>query len=280
MSISGIFTKIYHDIIKDQVSMIQLPDIVMRLRKASADQNMTIDMLARVVQTDIGACSYLLNVANSPLYRTRVKASDIQSSIRVMGITTFNNLIMAYAVKSLVGSNNPATLKYLKLHWQKSAYRAAIASAIAKSVDGVNPEKALLAGLLQDVGVLPILAKLQSDELNALSPDQIQLALDTYAKKVGSVLADKWGLDEDFKAVIKNAGNLGYDGGDKTDLVDVVNIAHLLSQLGNSAIRWPRLEDSPCLQKFGENGLTMETSLLLLKQAHEDINEIKQVLAG
>jgi len=32
--------------------------------------------------------------------------------------------------------------------------------------------------------------------------------------------------------------------------------------------------------KFGEAGLTMETSLVLLKQAQDDINEIKQVLSA
>jgi len=32
--------------------------------------------------------------------------------------------------------------------------------------------------------------------------------------------------------------------------------------------------------KFGEAGLTMETSLALLKQAQDDINEIKQVLSA
>ena len=63
-------------------------------------------------------------------------------------------------------------------------------------------------------------------------------------------------------------------------LVDVVNIAQLLSQIGEPRTKWPRLEEAPCLMKFGEDGLTMETSLSLLKQAQADINEIKQVLSA
>jgi len=280
MSISGLFTKIYRDIINDQVSLIRLPEVANRLRKALSGQDITIDTLARVIQTDVGASTYLLNIANSPAYRTRVKSSDIQSAIRMMGIPTFSNLITVYAVRSLVNSKDPVALKFMKSHWKKSAYRAAIASAIAKLTDRVNPDKALLAGLLQDVGALPILTKLQSDQLAALSADEIDLALATYAGKVGVVLAQKWELDEDFRAVIKNAGNLAYDGGDKTGLVDVVNIAQLLSQIGEPGTKWPRLEEAPCLMKFGEAGLTMETSLALLKQAQDDINEIKQVLSA
>lgn len=280
MSISGLFTKIYRDIINDQVSLIRLPDVVNRLRKALSDQDITIDTLARVIQTDVGASAYLLNIANSPAYRTRVKASDIQSAIRMMGIPNFSNLITVYAVRSMVNSKDPTALKFMKSHWQRSAYRAAIANAIAKLTNGVNPDKALLAGLLQNVGALPILTRLQSDQMEGLSADEIDLALETYAGKVGVVLAQKWELDEEFKAVIKNARNLAYDGGDKTDLVDVVNIAQLLSQIGDPGTKWPRLEETPCLMKFGEDGLTMETSLSLLKQAQEDINEIKQVLSA
>jgi len=280
VTISGLFTKIYRDIINDQVSLIRLPDVVIRLRKTLSQQDITIDTLARVIQTDVGASAYLLNIANSAAYRTRVEASDIQSAIRMMGIPTFSNLITVYAVRSLVDSKDPATLRYLKLHWQRSAYRAAVASAIAKMTDRVDPDKALLAGLLQDVGALPILMKLQTDQLNRLSAHEIDQALETYAGKIGVVLAQKWELDEDFKAVIKNAGNLSYDGGDKTDLVDVVNIAELLSRIGDPGIKWPRLEETPCLIKFGEAGLTMETSLALLKQAQSDINEIKRVLSA
>ncbi len=280
MSVSGLFTKIYRDIVNDQVNLIRLPDVVVRLRKTLSEQDVTIDIVARVIQTDVGASAYLLNIGNSPAYRSRVKASDIQSAIRMMGIPTFSSLIMAYAVKSLVTSKNPVTLRYMKSHWQKSAYRAAIASAIAKMTDRVDPGKALLAGLLQDVGALPILTKLQTDQLDNLTAEEVELALATYAGKVGVVLAEKWELDEDFRAVIKNARNLTYDGGDKTDLVDVVNIARLLSHIGEPGMTWPRLEETPCLMKFGEAGLTMETSLALLKQAQDDINEIKRVLSA
>lgn len=280
MSISGIFTRIYRDIINDQVNLIRLPDVVLRLRKALAAQDFTIETLARVIQTDVGASAYLLNIANSPTYRTRVAASDIQSAIRMMGIPAFNSLLTVYAVRSLVHSKNPTTLKFLKAHWQRSAYRAAIASAIARQTDRVDSDKAMLAGLLQDVGALPILMQLQGDQLDSLTDDDIELALHTYAGKVGNVLARQWELDEDFVAVIKNAGNLAYDGGAVTDLVDIVNIAQLLSRIGDRNIEWPRLEDTPCLMKFGETGLTLETSLSLLKQAREDINEIRQMLAA
>ena len=286
MSVSGLFTRIYHDLVNDRISLVRLPDVVIRLRRAMARRDLDIDTLARVIQTDVGATAYLLSIANSAAYRTRVRASDVQAAIRMMGIPAFNRLVTVYAVRSMVDCKHAPTLAFLKSHWHRSANRAAIACAIAKQTPGVDADKAMLAGLLQDVGALPILMQLQGAKSStADAPEtgaaaEVELALRAYTGKVSNLLARKWELDPDLQAVIRNADNLAYDGGAETDLVDVVNIAQLLSRVRDRDSKWPRLEDCPCLRKFGESGLTLETSLSLLQQAREDINEVRQALSA
>ena len=279
MTFSGLFTKIFLDIVNDRVNLPSLPDIAIRLRKALANEDYTIDVLARIIQTDASVSAYLLNVANSSLYRTRAKATDIPSAIRIMGVSAVRNLVTAYSLRSIAVFKKIAIKKQLDRHWKKSAYQAAIAHAVAKLIKSVDPERALLAGLLQAVGALPVLMKLDESRLDSPSDQQIEAALDIYSGKVGVLLAQKWELDDELVAVIKNGGNLAYDGGAEIDLVDVVNIARLLSQIGSGKINWPRLEDSPCLQKFSDDGLTLPASMRLLKEAQEDINELKSILA-
>ena len=277
---SGIFTRIYQDIINDQVSLPHLPDITIKLRKALSNDNYSIDTIARVIQTDVSSSAYLLNIANSALYKTRASPTDIQSAIRIMGISSVRNLINAHALRSITLTDKTTTKKYLNAHWQRSAYLAAIASAISKKFRNIGSDQALLAGLLSGVGALPILMKLDENDLVNITDQDIQLALNTYTAKVGIVLAKKWQLNDDLQLVIKNSGNLSYDSGEGIDLVDVVNIARLLSQIGSRKIQWPRLEDSPCLRKFCQDGLTMETSMELLREARADIGEIKKILGG
>ncbi len=279
-AISGLFTKIFQDIIHDRVSLPHLPDIAIKLRKALSNDNYSIDIIARVIQTDVSASAYLLNIANSALYKTHASASDIQSAIRIMGTSSVRNLINVYAFRSIIVTEKATTKKYLNAHWQRSAYQAAIAHAIAKMTKNIDSDKALLAGLLQGVGALPILMKL--DESNRINPteQEIEIALDAYSTKVGIVLAKKWQLSEELQLVIKNSNNLFYDGGEGIDLVDVVNIAGLLSQIGSHKIQWPRLEDSPCLRKFCDGGLTLAISMELLKEAQADISEIKKILGS
>lgn len=279
-NISGLFTKIYQDIIHDHVSLPHLPDIAIKLRKALSSNNYTIDTLARVIQSDVSACAYLLTIANSPLYKTRAEAKDIPSVIRVMGVSSVRNLVTVYSLRSLAVSQSHTMKKHMNRHWQKSAYQAAIANAIAKKYKNVDPERALLAGLMQNVGALPVLMKLDESMLDSPSEQEVEVALEAYTGKVGNLLAKKWGLDEELQLVIKNCGNLAYQGHEDIDLVDVVNIARLLSQIGTAHVKWPKIEEAPCLQKFSEEGLNLKDSLLLLKEAKDEINKIQKFLAG
>ena len=279
-NISGLFTKIYQDIINDRVSLPHLPDLAIKLRKAIAGNNYTIDTLARVIQTDANVCAYLLNIANSPIYKTRAEATDIQAVIRIMGVSSVRNLVTVYALRSMANSQNHFMKKHLAIHWQKSAYQAAIAHALAKNYQNIDTERALLAGLLQSVGGLPVLMKIKESMQEVPTDEEVDNALEAYSGKVGNLLAQKWDLDEELQLVIKNRGNLAYDSGDKIDLVDVANLARLLSQIGSHNIHWPNIEDAPCLQKYSSEGLTLKDSLLLLKEAREDINRVKKFLSG
>ena len=188
---SGLFTRIYQDILRDQVSLPHLPDITIKLRKALSNDNYSIDTITRIIQTDVSSSAYLLNIANSALYKTRASPSDIQSAIRIMGISSVRNLINAHALKSITLTDKTTTKKYLNAHWQRSAYLAAIANAIARMCNNIDPDLALLAGLLSGVGALPILMKLDENDLLNLTDQDIQAALNTYTSKVGIILARK-----------------------------------------------------------------------------------------
>lgn len=280
MSLSGLFARIYSDIVNDKLSIPAMPDVVLRLQKIIRNDNYTVNTLARAVQVDIGLSAYLVNIANSPLYRTRVKAVDVESAIRVIGIKAFTNLVNGYAMHSLVDKRELKTRPMLRKIWQASAYRAAIAGAISRQLRTIDENRALLAGLLQDVGLLPVLMKAPVEELPAEADETALTELQEYGARVGAVIASQWQLDNELTEVIRNSGNYAYPGGESIDLVDVTNIARLLSQIGNKQMHWPRLDQAPCLRRFGHEGLSYEQALALIKEAREDIQAISQVLVG
>ncbi len=163
---------------------------------------------------------------------------------------------------------------------KSSGYRAAIAAAISRQIAGIDENRALLAGLLQDIGLLTVLIKVPAQELSNQSARSLLPEMEEYGAKVGAVIASKWLLDEEMTDVIRNAGNYSYVGRPPIDLVDVVNIARLLSQVGNDEFKWPPQDQTPCLSRFHEIGLGIENAVKIIHEAREDIKAISRVLVG
>ncbi len=280
MSLSGLYSKIYLDIINDRVQLPSMPEIVVRLRDILSKDDYTTINLARVVQADIGLSTYLINISNSPVYRTRVKATNVESAIRMMGISAFSNIINTYALKSLTDTGALKNKTLIREFWKLSAYRAAISAALSRQLKGIDENRALLSGLIQEVGVLPVLMKLKEDQFEGLPLDQAISDLQEYSTKIGTLIARKWNFDDELLTVIENAGNYAYPGSNQVDLVDIANMSRLLSQIGSKNIQWPDIDQAPCLNRFNQLGLNYENILQLLKEAKEDIQAIRQVLLG
>jgi len=280
MSISGLFTKIYSEIINDQLSIPSMPDIVLHLQRLIREEKCTMETLGRAAQVDVGLSAYLINIANSPVYRTRVKVEDVASALRMIGISAFSTLLNSYALQLVIDKQQLKARPLLQDTWKTSGYRAAIAAAIARQVKGIDENRALLAGLLQDIGLLTVLMKIPSEKLAALPAASVMPEMEEYGVKVGSLIASKWLLDEELTDVIRNSGNYAYVGRIPIDLVDVANVARLLSKIGNEQVEWPRLDQAPCLIRLSEVGLTIDNALALIKEAKEDIRTISRVLVG
>ena len=71
-----------------------------------------------------------------------------------------------------------------------------------------------------------------------------------------------------------------YDSGPNIELVDVTLTTEILRNIGNKDFVFPKIENTPCLQKMAKLGLTAEACHELLQEAREEIQEIKKLLAG
>ena len=257
-----------------------MPDVVLRLQSLIGDENCTIETLGRALQIDVGLSAYLINVANSPVYRTRVKAEDVESALRMIGISAFSTLLNSYALQLVFDKQQLKARPLLQDTWKTSGYRAAIAAAIGRQVRGIDENRALLAGLLQDIGSLIVLMKLPAEKLAALPSVSSLPEIEEYSAKVGVLIASKWLLDEELTDVIRYSGNYAHVGRTPIDLVDVANMARLLSQIGYHEVQWPRLDEAPCLARLSDLGLTIDDAMALINEAKEDIRAISRVLVG
>lgn len=114
--------------------------------------------LTKVVQTDQVLSSRLLQVANSPAFYTGAKITSPQYAITKLGLYTTSQIITTLSLEGLYRARSMQKLKNKLLSlWKHNCRVASISYVIAKKLTSLNPEQAMMSGLLHDIGKLPIL---------------------------------------------------------------------------------------------------------------------------
>ena len=101
----------------------------------------------------------------------------------------------------------------------------------ARRLSRVNPDTALLAGLLHQVGKLYILTRAhQHPELLADSPIYCAIERDWHTS-VAKALLENWEMPEEIVTAVSEFEDLERNHSGPADLTDTLTIAHLLTAL-------------------------------------------------
>ncbi|MCP4285269.1 MAG: HDOD domain-containing protein [Gammaproteobacteria bacterium] len=255
---------------QNKITLPTLPEVALKIRDAVETDSSTANQIAEMVATDAALSARLLQVANSPLYRGRVQIENIQMAVTRLGQKLVRSLVVSLAMKQIFQATTDTLDSRLRAIWEESVQVAAICRALAQSV-GLNREQAMLAGLIHNIGSLPILS--MADNYPELMSDPVML--DSFVEhlnpEIGKLILDTWGFSESLIKVPENYGNLKYDGGLTADYVDIVQVARLQTTSDMD----PAWLLAPAFQKLG---LEPETEVIEIEGVAEDIDEVKQIL--
>lgn len=206
-----------------------LPEVALRVREVADDPEATAGQLADVITTDAALSARLLKVANSALYRGRLPVETVQMAISRLGMTMVRNLVTSLVMEQMFKATSSKLDKRLRELWEHSTQVAAISQVIAAQTSGIQKDEAMLAGLIHDIGVLPILMK--ADELPELinNDSALETIIDNLHSRVGRAILESWEFPENLIAVASEHENLNRNSVNGPDLVDVVQVANLQS---------------------------------------------------
>jgi HD-like signal output (HDOD) protein len=153
---------------------------------------------------------------------------------------------------------------------------------LAKHCSSFRAESATLAGLLQDIGVLPILNVLNQYHEQLSNEAQVSRAIDKFAPAVGTILLTRWGFDADMVEVARSRGNWLRNPQPSADLADVVLVARLHANItaGNEAEDLPRVDAVPAFAKLPLGDLRPDGSIALLHDQESAINDLMSSLGA
>ncbi|WP_198263889.1 HDOD domain-containing protein [sulfur-oxidizing endosymbiont of Gigantopelta aegis] len=257
-----------------------LPSVATRIHQTIADENSSADDIARVIMADPSIAVKIIKAANSALYQRQKKADDCKTAVVSLGTRVTTQLVTCFALKELFKSSNKLLEKRMKKLWEHSIEIAAISYVLAKVTPGFNAEHAMLAGLIHDIGNIAILNKSMDHPLITDSEEHLDKVMHKMHAQVGSSILKRWDFSDDFIQVAEETENWMYKGlGEKPDLVDIINMAHLHSYIGSPKQRdVPIIDQTPAFHKLALGKLTPKLSIKVLEKAHEGIAATKALL--
>ena len=216
---------------RGKVDLPSFPDIALRVRKVLADDEVSQEQVVRVVGSEPALAARLMQIANSAAINfTGKPITELRTAINRMGHNMVRSAAIAFAmsqlkkVDSLKGLEEP-----LDSLWKASAAVAAMSHAVAKRYSKVNPDTAMLAGLLHGIGKLYILTR--SSKHPALFADQVtynQIVRDWHSA-VAKALLENWDMAEEIVAAVNEYEDLERSHTGPVDLTDVLTVGNLLA---------------------------------------------------
>jgi len=149
------------EIAGDHIDLPSFPEVALRVRRALADEDVSIDHVVRVVSAEPSLVVRLLQLGNSAaLNPSGRRLTDLRAAITRIGFNMARSATIAFAMSQLRRADAYKGLDqpFSEL-WRASTQVAAVSFVVAKRLTKVNAELALLAGLLHTVGKLYLLTR-------------------------------------------------------------------------------------------------------------------------
>ena len=216
---------------KGKVELPSFPDIAMRVRQVLADDEVTQEKVTRIVGSEPMLAARLLQIANSAAINFSGRPiTELRSAIARLGFNMVRSAAIAFAMSQLKKSDHLKGLEQpLDDLWRTSAAVAAMSYVVAKRFSRVNPDTAMLGGLLHGIGKLYILTRVTSYP-NLLSDQATYAAIvrDWHAS-IAKALLENWEMAEEIIEAVSEYEDLERKHAGPPDLTDVLTVSQLLS---------------------------------------------------
>ena len=246
-----------------------LPDVAIKVRDAVSKGDATAQSLADIIATDAAISARLIQVANSPLYRGSVEIKNIQMAVTRLGNNTIRTLITSLIMQQMFAPPTALLEGYFRSTWEQGVTVSAISRALSNFVPHLNADEAMLAGLIHQIGKLPILSLAEKIPEFRDSPSRLDKLLEKAHPHVGKIIMNTWNFPEELKPVPYEYVDFQRDSGPKADYVDLVQVAFLQSIAGTDhpACR----VDWNTVPAFAKLGLQADAEILEIEGVSEEI---------
>ncbi|WGW01524.1 HDOD domain-containing protein [Vibrio sp. YMD68] len=229
---------IAHSVSTGKITLPPIPEVVLRIQSLCTQETTEIIDIADCLLEDPGLAAVVIRVANSVIFNRRnITCTDLFTAVSRLGILRVRDIVTAQAIEQLkhTVSLSKRCNKILVKSAATSRELAATMVMVAKAFKEAQPkvynyvevEKALLSGLLADIGLFCMVNEYHQylENGNYLDIDIALRIFDSQCAASSQLVLSSWGFDHDFISVSSNQNHTP-NVESPLSYLDIARIAH------------------------------------------------------
>jgi HD-like signal output (HDOD) protein len=132
-----------------------LPAYVFELNSLLSAAPVNMKRVGAVIRTDPSLTAQVLRLCNSAFMGFQERVTRIEHAIMLVGTERLRTMVLTCSLVEYVGHR--VASEDIQSFWQHCFLTAALSERLARGIAYFQPEQAYLAGLLHDIGTLPLL---------------------------------------------------------------------------------------------------------------------------
>ncbi len=272
-----LFDEITEQFKSKSVTLPSLPELALYINAVLKKDTISIKRLAKIIQMDPVIAARVVQVANSSLYGNE-QSNSIQEALDKIGVDGVSTIVQGVVLRDLFMPSTQSVTEAMIQFYEHSIRIGVICYALAKKLPGFDPDQAYMAGVLHDIGVVPILVVADRHVQISEKEDVLKAVLQHLKGYIGGIALQQWGFAEKFVEVAKHACDWSRQP-QKADYCDLVQVALLHSHLvGGKKIAGPALVDLPAFRRLGLDKMNPVDNIHTLKELEVRIREMVKII--
>jgi HD-like signal output (HDOD) protein len=216
------------------VDLPSFPEIAIRVRRVLADSKSTVEQVVRVVGSEPALSARILRIANSAsLNRSGKQITELRTAISRIGYNMVRSAALSFSMHQMRHNDKLAAHKqYLNDLWERSTYVAAYAYVLARDHSRVNPDEAMLTGMMHGIGKLYIVTRAAGHPELFADAASLQGLINDWHASIGKAILENWGFPEPMAQAVGDQDDLSRKDAGPPDLADVIGVANAIAASG------------------------------------------------
>jgi HD-like signal output (HDOD) protein len=271
----GFVRNLAAELSRGNVDLPSFPEIAVRVRRVLSDPKSSLDQVVRVVGSEPALAARLLRISNSASFNRSGRAvTDLRTAINRIGYNMVRSASMSFSMAQMRRTNKLAGLEHhLNDLWQSSTSAAAVAYVLARTCTKVNPDEAMLTGMMHGIGKLYVLTRAVDHPQLFADEAALNAIIDDWHASIGKAILENWNFPEAMAQAVGEQANADRNEEGPADLNDVIAIAILMASNGTDVA----LHELGAAKRLG---LDSEKTQSVMRESAAEVNALSLALGS